>query len=67
MAGNMHQFVEVVLAIIPDCTLISKSQVWGTKLPFFFKSHLAPKYSKVVFNSKQIVASLKKNGFILLF
>ena len=29
----------------------------GTKLTFFSRSHLAPKYFKVVANSKKVVAS----------
>ena len=58
----------VVIAVLTQCSVKAQSHVLyynklrqGTKLTFFLRRHLAPKYSKVVAKSKKLVAIFFRN------
>ena len=63
-------FVKMVCNILYDITLfpwiITWSLIQGVKLIFFSDSHLAPKFFKVVANSKKLVAIFKDKQNISL-
>ena len=56
--------VGVVKVLFENWFLIRVKKILsGRKISFFFGSHLAPKYLKMVANYKKLVAIITKNNF----